>query len=116
MLAEPLRIHAEPAADLAGLDAAIHAAEHAALDAYTVAAGIHAARAYSLATLAREELEALRAGTEHALGKSYAAAMNASRTSYQVASIAGLARAVARCARTARRLDAERAALAVKLG
>ena len=116
MFAEPLRIHAEYTADLEGLDAAIHAAEHAALDAYTVAAGIHAARACSLATLAREEVEALRAGAEHTLGKSYAAAMNASRTHYQAASIAGLAREVARCARTARRLEAERATLAAKIG
>ncbi|HVA90082.1 MAG TPA: hypothetical protein VNL71_09585, partial [Chloroflexota bacterium] len=58
----------------------------------------------------------LRATTQDALGYSYAHAASADRTRRQVATIAGLAREVARCARTARRLDAERAALAVKLG
>jgi hypothetical protein len=116
MLAEPLRLHPEPAADLAHLDAAIHAADHAALDAYTVAAEIHAARACYLATLAREEVGALRAMTQDTLGDSYAHEVAADRARWRVRAIAQLAREVARCARAARRLDTERAVLAAKLG
>jgi len=81
-----------------------------------VVAGIHAARARYLADLAREHVEALGALGAETLGDTWVHALAAARSRHQAVAIAQLAREVARCARTARRLDAERMALAAKLG